>query len=342
MKIITLQDVASITQKHSLNQIFLDLVSYLESDFSRWKSFEKSPRYTIYNEKGVVELMPISDGAIFSYKYVNGHALNTQIGKQTVVALGQLTDMDTGYPLMFSEMTILTALRTAATSALATKYMAKKTSQTLAIIGTGAQSEFQVIAHTLVRPIKQIRYFDLDSSAMEKFRTNLSHLDVEFIACSSVQETIFGSDILILLTANKYHAAVLKSECVKPGMHINALGGDSSGKTELDKSVLFKGKIVVEYMEQSIIEGEIQQLEGHEIDEFISIELWELITDKKKCRLSDDDMTIFDCVGFALEDFSVLRLFYDLSNLYNIGHDLDMIPVLDNPKNLFSLIKGDL
>lgn len=290
----------------------------------------------MYCAKGMMELMPIADEFLFSYKYVNGHPANTQIGKQTVIALGQLTDMSTGYPLLFSEMTILTALRTAATSALATQYMANQNSEVLAIIGTGAQSEFQAIAHTLVRPIKQIRYFDIDQNAMKKFRENLSHLDIELIACNSAQEAITSSDIVILLTANKYHAGILQSEWVVNGMHINALGGDSAGKTELHKSVLHQGKIVVEYKAQSIIEGEIQQLENSEHDN--CLELWELITQQKECRAADTDITIFDCVGFAIEDFAVLRLFNDLSDKYAISHSLDMIPELENPKNLFGVL----
>lgn len=336
MKILTVSDVTKIIRAHSLQQIFLDLITYLESDFKRWPNFKKDPRYAVYGGKGMLELMPIADEFLFSYKYVNGHPTNTQIGKQTVVALGQLTDMATGYPLLFSEMTILTALRTAATSALATQYMANQNSKVLAIVGTGAQSEFQAIAHTLVRPIKQIRYFDIDHSAMDKFMANLSHLDVEFVACNSAQEAIAASDIVILLTANKYHAGILQSEWLVNGMHINALGGDSAGKTELHKSVLHQGKIVVEYKVQSIIEGEIQQLENTDHD--LCIELWELITQQKECRLCDSDITIFDCVGFAIEDFSALRLFNDLSTKYAISNNLDMIPELENPKNLFGVL----
>ncbi len=336
LKILTISDVSQIIKKHSLNQIFLDLITYLESDFKRWSLFKKDPRYAVYGDKGVVELMPTADDMLFSYKYVNGHPENTQIGKQTVIALGQLSDMATGYPLLFSEMTILTAIRTATTAALATKYMAKKNSEILAIIGTGAQSEFQAIAHTLVRPIKQIRYFDIDSSAMAKFKANLADLNVELVACSSAQEAIISSDITVLLTANKHHAGVLQSEWVSKGVHINALGGDSVGKTELHKNVLHLGKVVVEYKPQSKVEGEIQQLTDTESD--MCIELWELITKQKECRIADSDITIFDSVGFAIEDFSTLRLFNDLSAQYAIGHNLDMIPQLSNPKDLYSVL----
>lgn len=336
MKILTVSDVYEIVKKHSLNQVFLDLIAYLEEDFAHWPLFKKEPRYAVYGEKGVVELMPTSDDMLFSYKYVNGHPANTKIGKQTVIALGQLTDMQTGYPILFSEMTVLTAIRTAATSALATKHMAKKISTVLSIIGTGAQSEFQAIAHTLIRPIKQIRYFDIDAEAMNKFSKNLAHLDIELIACTSAREAVSCADIIILLTANKNRTDVLQSEWVLEGTHINALGGDSVGKTELPQDLLRKGKIAVEYKPQSIIEGEIQQLSVAEQD--ICIELWELITKQKACRVSDADVTIFDSVGFAIEDFSILRLFNNLSSKYSIGHSLDMIPEISNPKDLYSAL----
>lgn len=112
--------------------------------------------------------MPTADKELFTYKYVNGHPGNPKYGKQTVIATGQLSEIKHGYPLLISEMTILTALRTAAATILATDYLARKDSKTMALIGTGAQSEFQTLAHKLIRPIQTVRYFDTDPQAMKK------------------------------------------------------------------------------------------------------------------------------------------------------------------------------
>jgi len=286
----------------------------------------------------VQELMPTADKEYFAYKFVNGHPDNPAAGKQTVVATGQLSEIKYGYPLLISEMTILTAFRTAATAALASMYLARKDSAVLALIGTGAQSEFQAKATKLVLPIKTVRYFDTDPAAMDKFECNLKGAGLELIRCKSAEEAVTGADVITVCTACKKHVVVLKSDWVKAGQHINGLGGDCPGKTELERELLFRGKVVVEFTEQSLIEGDLQQLTQDEVDKVLHAELWEIINGQKSGREKADEVTIFDSVGFAVEDFSVLRLAYDLANKYNIGHDIDMIPPITDPKNLISAI----
>ena len=95
------------------------LAAEIESDYLRWGEFEKSARHACHSAAGVIELMPTSDGRLYSFKYVNGHPKNTRAGLLTVTAFGVLSDVATGYPMLLSEMTFVTALRTAAISALA-------------------------------------------------------------------------------------------------------------------------------------------------------------------------------------------------------------------------------
>ncbi len=315
-----------------------NLAKYLKSDFSRWNDFDKSPRHAIHVSGGVIELMPIADQKHYTFKYVNGHPKNPLSGKQTIVATGQISNSTDGYPTTFSEMSILTGIRTAATSIIATDLLARKDSQTLALIGTGAQSEFQTLAHRLVRNIKTVRYYDIDPDAMTKYYNNLKDSGLELIACKNAEEATIGADIITVCTACKAHVDVILDKWVKPGMHINALGGDCPGKTELELSILSRSKIVVEYTEQSLIEGEIQRLRPDQVSTMVHGELWELITQKKPGRIKEDEITIFDSVGFALEDYSALRLVEDLAKQYNIGMDIDIIPLIKNPKNLISAI----
>ena len=170
MKILSVESVTQLINRHGFDNFLRDLIQALKRDFGSWEQFTKMPRPCMHVPGGVLELMPICDNEkYYSFKYVNCHPANTKNGKLTVVATGQLSGIDTGYPLMFSEMTLLTALRTAATSALATDLMSRKSAKVVAIIGTGAQSEFQIRALQLVRTIKEVRYFDLDHHAMDKF-----------------------------------------------------------------------------------------------------------------------------------------------------------------------------
>ncbi len=343
MKIITIESVAQLIQQYGLDNYIKDLMKALKRDFGRWDSFTKMPRPAMHVPGGVLELMPICDNdKYYTFKYVNCHPKNPLTGKMTVVATGQLSRIDNGYPLMFSEMTILTALRTAATSALATDLMARKNAKVVAIIGTGAQSEFQIKGLQLVRKITEVRYFDIDKKAMDKFEKNMKGMKVQLVRCKSAEEAVKGADIITVVTACKANVHVIKNAWVKEGVHINALGGDTINKTELEKSILPRSRVVVEYFDQSFIEGEIQKFSEKVARKLVYAEMHELVNGKKKGRANENEITLFDSVGIGLEDYSVLRLTYELSEKYHIGEDRNLIPSMRDPKNLMSIVRKDI
>ena len=315
-----------------------DLIDALRRDYARWDEFDKIPRPGMKAPDGIMELMPICDSTYYTYKYVNCHPMNPLQGKQTVVATGQLATVDTGYPLMISEMTIMTAIRTAANSALAADLMARSDATVLGMIGTGAQSEFQVRALCLVRGITSVRYFDTDPEAMKKFAGNMAESGLELIACESAEEVTEGADIITVCTARYEHLDILKNDWVKPGVHINAIGGDSPGKTELELSILPRARVVVEYFDQAIHEGEIQRLDETEARQLVYAELTELVNSTKAGRENAEDITLFDSVGIGLEDYSVLRLSYELALAYNIGPEIELIPPISDPKDLYAAL----
>ncbi len=333
IRVLTIDDVKKLIEKVGIKSFILQLIDQLEKDYSRWQEFKKSPRPAIYFPEGVIEVMPIADQELYSFKYVNGHPENPKKKKLTVVGLGLMAHAANGYPFLFSEMTLLTAFRTAATSALASKYLARKGSKTFGIIGTGAQSEFQTLAHLFALDLKEIYYFDIDPQAMKKFQANLK--TYKLIPCKSAEEVAQKSDVLTIAVAAKGHQKIVKKEWVKKGTHLNGIGGDSPGKTELDPALTAQCKIIVQFLEQTKDEGEIQMVGKDKV----YAELWELAAKKKPGRESNDEITLFDSVGFALEDFSTLYLVNLLAEKENIGHHLNMIPEqLQNPKNLFSLL----
>jgi ornithine cyclodeaminase len=140
---IGVTDVARLIQAVGPGEFIERLAGEILADYRRWNEFEKSARMASHSDVGVIELMPTSDGRLFSFKYVNGHPKNTAEGLLTVTAFGVLADVATGYPLLLSELTVTTALRTAAMSALAATWLARKDNRVMALIGNGAQSEFQ-------------------------------------------------------------------------------------------------------------------------------------------------------------------------------------------------------
>ncbi len=334
MKILTVLDIKNLIQAYGLERFFQLLITALEEDFKRWHEFILSPRHATYFPHGVIELMPCANQKLYTFKYVNGHPNNPHIGKLSVVAVGLLGDVASGYPLLISEMTLLTAFRTAATGVLAAKYLANEDARSLAIIGTGAQAEFLVMAYAACYELEIVRYFDIDPKAMRKFSRNLSGQNFRLVPCNNITDTLHDADIVITATAAKKRQALFEFEDISPGTYIHAIGGDCPGKTELPAKLLDQVKLVVEYKPQSLIEGEAQQCDADRVH----AELWELVCREKPGRQDNQEVTLFDAVGFALEDFSILRIIHDLSNEHKLGADLTMIPSPVDPKDLFGLL----
>jgi ornithine cyclodeaminase len=300
----------------------------------RWPAFDKTPRVASHSAEGVIELMPTSDGNVYGFKYVNGHPKNMREGRQTVTAFGMLADVHTGYPVLLSEMTILTALRTAAMSAVAAKYLAPPGASTMAIIGNGAQAEFQALAFKALLNVDRLRLYDIDRAASQKCLRNLSGLGLDIVVCGSTQEAVEGVDIITTVTADKQYATILTDNMVGSGVHINAVGGDCPGKTELHRDILLRSDIFVEYPPQTRIEGEIQQLAAdHPVTE-----LWQVIAGTAPGRRDVGQITLFDSVGFAVEDFSALRYVRDQLHQTELYQELDMLADPDEPRDLFGML----
>lgn len=331
-------DLQNLVNEIGAGEFMERLSGHIEADYRRWNDFEKSARLASHSSVGVIELMPISDGGLYSFKYVNGHPKNTSQGLLTVTAFGVLADVATGYPLLLSELTVTTALRTAAMSALAATWMARPESGVMALIGNGAQSEFQAIAFQRMLGIRELRLYDVDAQATAKLTQNLRSMPemqgVSLVRASSGAEATRGADIITTVTADKRNAVIVTPSMVAPGMHLNAVGGDCPGKTELHVDILRRPdtRIVVEYEPQSRIEGEIQQLPTA----FPVIEFGDVVSGASQGRGSAEEITVFDSVGFALEDYSALRFLHELIHeRREFCRQIDLVPDLEDPKDLF-------
>lgn len=318
-----------------VEEMLRGLAAYIEADFRRWELFDKTPRVASHSEKGVIELMPTSDGEVYGFKYVNGHPGNTKGGFQTVTAFGLLANVANGYPVLLTEMTILTALRTAATSAVVARLLAPKGAHVMAMIGNGAQSEFQSLAMKAICGVDEVRLYDIDPAATEKCAANLAGQGLKIVKCTSAEEAMEGAQIITTCTADKQYATILTDNMVGSGVHINAIGGDCPGKTELAPAILHRAGIFVEFPEQTRIEGEIQQLDAdHPVTE-----IWQVLTGQAKGRTSAEQITLFDSVGFAIEDFSALRYVRDQIAETGLFHPLDLLADPDDPRDLFGMLQ---
>ncbi len=331
---VSVDNMMRLIHHIGIEDMLRDLAAYIEDDFKRWEQFDKTPRVASHSDVGVIELMPTSDGEAYGFKYVNGHPKNTSEGLQTVTAFGLLADVYTGYPVLLTEMTILTALRTAATSAMVAKHLAPKGADTMAMIGNGAQSEFQSLAMKAICGLKSVRLYDKDPAATSKCAANLAGTGLKVVSCKTPEEAIEGAQILTTCTADKQYATILSDNMVGAGVHINAIGGDCPGKTELAKGILDRSEVFVEFPPQTRIEGEIQQMG----EDFPVTEMWQVITGEKQGRTDARQITLFDSVGFAIEDFSALRYIRDRIKGTGFFFELDMLADPDDPRDLFGMV----
>ncbi len=336
VRFVDVRHITAWAAESDLEQVLRELVAYEEADFRRWESFELTPRIASHSRDGVIELMPTCDGESYAFKYVNGHPANPARGFQTVTAFGVLADVHNGYPTFISEMTVLTALRTAAASAMAARALARPDAATMALIGTGSQSEFQALAFRAVLGIERLRIWDTDPEAMAKFVANIGPLGFEVVVADSAAEATRGADVITTCTADKADAIVLTDDMVAPGVHVNAIGGDCPGKTELDPAILRRAGVFVELTEQTRVEGEIQRLGP----DFPVTELWQVLSGIAAGRTSADQVTVFDSVGFAIEDFSALRYLRDAVEGTRHFDEIDLIADPSDPKDLFSLVRA--
>ncbi len=331
---VSVANMMKLVHHIGLERFLTELATEIEADFKRWPQFEKAPRVPSHSDVGVIELMPTSDGELYGFKYVNGHPKNMKEGLQTVTGFGLLAEVNTGYPVLFSEMTVLTALRTAAMSAVATKHLARKDAKTLAMIGNGAQSEFQTLALKAVCGIDTVRLYDIDPAATEKCAANLAGHGITVVTCTSPEDAIEGADVITTATADKNMQTILTDNMIGSGVHINAIGGDCPGKTELHQDIVARADMFVEFPEQTRIEGELQQMP---LDHPFT-ELWQVMTGDAAGRTSAAQITLFDGVGFAIEDFSALRYVHSIIRDTPFFTDLDMIADPDDPRDLFGMV----
>lgn len=317
-------------------RIIAELVGELEGAFRRWESYERFSRLASHSPSGVIELMPAADAQHYGFKYVNGHPSNPARGLQTVTAFGVLSDVPTGYPLLLCEMTLLTALRTAAMSGLASTWLADPHSTRLALIGAGSQAVFQALAVRGQLPgVRTVRVVDIDPRAAATATARLNALGFDAAVAETAAAACREAEVITTCTADRAHRVVLRAGDVAPGARVNAIGGDCPGKTELDPELLKAHPVFVEHEPQTRLEGEIQLLDPtHPVTE-----LWRVITGARSGRSDPQQITVFDSVGFAVEDLVALQHVHRATAGTEHSEPIDLIAPPEDPKDLYGLLR---
>lgn len=329
-------DVVGLVNAIGLELFLKELIIRLEKGFSDFASGKiKVPaRHEFFFEKGTIESMPCADEEFFAVKLINTHPENSyKYFLPTIIGCGALIDGKNGYPVLLTESTILTALRTAAASAVATKYLANN-AEIFGIIGAGVQAIPQTHALSLVSNFSEVQVFDLNPCASAQFKKSASKLGLDTTVAECASSLCEKADILTTVTCKKRDGIpIVFNSWIKEGMHINAVGGDSPGKFELEKSLLLRSKVVVDFYDQALVEGESQQLKKEETYGHLG----EILSRTKAGRINNQEITIFDSTGFAMEDLVTYKFIHELALEFRIGKKIDII---GNPKNSFDLYES--
>jgi alanine dehydrogenase len=283
------------------------------------------PKTYIYYEKynGDLRVMPayMESMDTSAVKIVNVHPDNRKFNLPTIMAVIILIDPKTGTPQAIMDGTEITAKRTGAAAAVATKYLARESPSKLGMIGAGVQAWEQLAFISQVRELVEVKVYDISEDARKRFvqraRQELPGIDIT--AAESAEEAVQDRDIICTVTPSR--KPLVMDEWIEEGTHINAMGADAPGKEELDPAILKRAKVVIDDWEQAWHSGEINVPASkgliHRKD--IYGELGEIIAGKKSGRTSRKEITVFDSTGLAIQDTVVARLVHKKATEAEVG-----------------------
>ena len=266
------------------------------------------------DKSGVMGMMPghSSKLDVMGIKVITVFHANSETGLPSHQGIVILFDAKNGTPLMFFDALEITAIRTAAASAVATKVLSRKNSSTLAIIGSGEQAKRHIESILLVRNIKQVYLWSRNpQNAKELAEKTISKYSIPVTTTATVKEAIMNADIVCTVTASK--EPVVAGEWIAAGTHINAVGSSVRSARELDTAAIIKSKLFADRYESLFNEAGdflIPRNEGIVTDEDVKAEIGEVLLGIKKGRESDDEITLFKSLGIAAEDiFSAYHIY---------------------------------
>ncbi len=236
-----------------------------------------------------------------------------------------LYDGKSGYPLAVMESGEITMKRTGAAAAVAAKYLARPESSVVTICGAGRQGHVQLSAMKSVLPIKNAYVFDLDKARAESFANEMSQqCSIDVVATSDLSNAVRKSDVCVTCTPS--HQYYLTKEDISAGTFIAAMGADSPEKQELDPDLLKSNKVVVDVLEQCARVGELHHaLERGMTRADVYAELGEIVAGNKLGRTSEEEITVFDATGTALQDAAAAVAIYQKAILSGNGQLFDFL-----------------
>jgi alanine dehydrogenase len=285
--------------------------------------------YRKYN--GDLRAMPafLEDLDISAVKIVNVHPRNpTENGLPTVMAVITLIDPSTGAPIAIMGGTTITDMRTGAAGSVAAKYLARKDSKTIGLVGAGAQARTQLMALRELYNLEEVRVWSRTEKTKEKFVTEIKQAygnTFQVNPATNIKKAVIGADIIVTTTPSR--KPLVTDDMVSAGMHINCIGADAEGKEELDPNILKRAKIVVDDWAQASHSGELNVPLSSGIikKDYVWAELGEIVAGLKVGRERPEEITIFTATGLAIQDAVTSNIAYRKALANKVGRFLRII-----------------
>ena len=264
------------------------------------------------------------EGMGAALKWVNVHPDNRRKHLPTVMATIILSDPKTGFPIAILDGTQITNYRTGAAGGVAAKYLARKKSSVIALIGCGEQAKTQLLAMETLYKIKQVQVWGHQRALVEAFVKSVGRKAYKIHKAKTIKECCHNADIIITTTPSR--KALVKKSWLKKTAHINAIGADAPGKQELDVNILKDAKIVVDDWRQARHSGEINiALAKHKITKKqIYAEIAQIINKRKPGRTNKDGLSVFDSTGLAIQDVALSYQIYRKAKAKGLGHNIHL------------------
>ena len=248
-----------------------------------------------------------------------------RFGLPTIRGTVVLLDAETGEPLAMMDSASVTSLRTGAATAVAAKYLARPDSRAATIVGCGAQGEIQLAAIAAMLPLEQAWVVDTDPARAKDFAVRAqTDLGIHVAAATDLHAALSESDVCVTCTPSR-RPFVVRDDIV-PGTFIAAVGADSRGKQELEPALVASSTLVVDVLDQCAEVGELQHalVAGLMTREGVHAELSDVVTGRRPGRTRDDEITIFDSSGTALQDVAAAVVVYDKALASGCGTEVTL------------------
>ena len=272
------------------------------------------------DKTGLLGMMPgYAEGpGVMGIKLITVFHANKKSGYPSHQGIVVLFDAKHGQPLMLFDAIEITAIRTAAVSALATRVLSRENSERLAIIGAGEQAQRHIESILLVREIKEIWIWNRNEANAEALRKKISaQRDIPVQVTKTAQQAVENADIICTVTSSP--EALVMGDWISRGSHINAVGSSTPFSRELDTAAIVRATLFTDRYESIFNEAGdflIPKKEGAITDDHVKAELGEVLTTSKKGRESNEQITIFKSLGIAVEDiFSAWHIYQKINGI---------------------------